>query len=430
MSGRSIAELAKSGKLSLKDSEIVKCPYAAYDYLLEEAPVYYDAGGDFYVVTRYDDLRAALKDTTLFNSDGASAKHRASVNPERNKKIEELFEEKGWPRERPIGNYEGAEHRDRRVIFESFLRASKAREYDDVIENIANSLVDSFVDDGHAEIVSQFSELLSIKTICHLLNAPDDAIPIVKRSMDAMLANIGGIMTDEEAFENARREIEAQRYFKAMIDRLRETPEDTLLSALVNAKLPSGEMTDAQLLRHVMLDMFMAGAETSAKAITSGVLILARNPELRAEIAADIDGKLQPFIEEVLRLEGPASQATRIAVKDVELHGVAIPKGSMVIFRLAAANRDARKFGCPADLDITRKNAAQHLSFGSGPHACVGAPLARRELWYGFKALFERIEDIALAPDATINYIPNMVFRGIDALRITFQPRADRPKAK
>ena len=100
------------------------------------------------------------------------------------------------------------------------------------------------------------------------------------------------------------------------------------------------------------------------------------------------------FVEEVLRLESPVQGLLREAAVDVELHGVTIPAGSVVNLRYAAANRDERQFECPEKLDLEREKAHRHLAFGVGTHHCLGAPLARRELLYGFRALVDRIDEL------------------------------------
>lgn len=410
--------------LTLKDPETIRRPFEAYEFLREQAPVYFDPVACFYVVSRYDDIRAALRDTESLNSEHATEKLRGASDPARDARMRALFAEKGWPRERPIGNYEGADHRELRDLFERYLRAGKVRDYDPMVRDIACGLVDGFAASGRCEIVSEYAEQLSVRVICGLLGAPAEAFPIVKASMAAMVANLGLIMSEDEEVASAEKEIAAQHYFKAMIDRLRAQPDDSILSAFVNTALPSGrEVTDAQILMHVMLDLFMAGAETTSKAIASGFLMLCRHPEIWAGLKADPETHLRTFAEEVLRLEGPASGLFRVAQKDLEIHGVTIPKGAVVTLRIAAANRDPRHFGCPAHLDLDRANAATHLSFGAGVHSCVGAPLARRELYWGFKALLDRVDDLRLAPGETGEYLPNMLFRGMDHLNVTFTPR-------
>jgi cytochrome P450 len=415
----------ENGKpISILDPEISQCPYHAYERLLEEAPVYWDEIAKTYTVTRYEDIRSLLRDPTLLNAEHAVDKMRAVNDAARAEKIRKIFEEEGWPRERPIGNYEGAEHEERRGLIEPFLRAGKVKDYDPMLREIATELIDKFIDDGKCDMVAQFSESFSLLVICRLVGAPDEAIEHVRVAAAAMLRNMSMLQSEEEEIAGARDEIKAQHYFKGLIDKYRAEPSDTLLSAFINAKLPSGtEITDAQILMHVMLDLFFAGAETTAKAISSGIAMLAKDPALAARLEADLEGNLRTFIEEVLRQEPPATTLFRIAQKDIELHGVTIPKGAWVTLRTAAANRDPRQFPCPEAIDLRRKNAAQHLTFGSGVHACVGAPLARRELTIAFQELLSRMTNIRLAEAETAEYMPHIHLRGFEHLCITFERR-------
>lgn len=346
---------------------------------------------------------------------------RAVNDAARAERIKKIFAEEGWPRERPIGNYEGAEHAEQRRLVEPFLRAGKVKDYDPMLREIATELIDKFIADGKCDLVSQFSESFSLLVICRLVGAPDEAIEHVRVAAAAMLRNMSMLQSEEEEIAGARDAIKAQHYFKGLIDKYRAEPTDSLLSALINAKLPSGtEITDAQILMHVMLDLFFAGAETTAKAISSGVAMLAKDPALAARLDEDLVGNLRTFIEEVLRQEPPSTTLFRIAQKDIELHGVTIPKGAWVTLRTAAANRDPRQFPCPEAIDLECRNAAQHLAFGSGVHACVGAPLARRELTIAFQELLTRMKNIRLAPGETAEYVPHIHLRGFDHLHIEF----------
>jgi cytochrome P450 len=166
-------------------------------------------------------------------------------------------------------------------------------------------------------LVAQFSESFSLLVICRQVGAPDEAIEHVRVAAAAMLRNMSMLQSEEEEIAGVRDEIKAQHYFKGLIDKYRAERSDTLLSAFINAKLPSGtEITDAQILMHVMLDLFFAGAETTAKAISSGIAMLAKDPALAARLEADLEGNLRTFIEEVLRQEPPATTLFRIARSD------------------------------------------------------------------------------------------------------------------
>lgn len=415
----------KAAEISFKDPDVFRCPHVAYDYLLQEAPVFHDEKAGFYIVSRYEDCRQLLGDPSALTCEHVGEQLRGATDPERADRIRKLFAEKGWPRERPIGHYEGEEYRERRRLFESFLRAGKVRDYEDDIRDIAYSLVDAIADAGQAEMVSQFCEQMSLRIIFRLLGAPADALPVVKEALDAMIDNLGFVGPELDEIASAEKEIAAQHYFMAMIEAKRAEPDDSILSAFVNAELPSGtRMTDAQILMHVMLDLFMAGGETTSKALASGILMICRDPDLQDRLAAEPDRYLKGFAEEVLRLEGPAAGLYRAAKRDIDLHGTRIPKGALVSLRVAAANRDASQFSEPATIDPERGNTATHLSFGSGAHACLGSYLARRELYWGFRALLGRVKDMRTLPDAEIAYAPNWMFREIEALPVTYEKRS------
>ncbi len=420
-----MTENTPSKTISFRDKEMLQKPYEAYSFLQTNAPVYFDEASNFYVISRYDDIRKLAADRTALNSHGAGARLMGSHDPAREARIAKLFEEKGWFRANAMGHYDGEDYRERRDLFERFLRGGKVREYDGLVQEIAYDLARKLAakPELEADVVSEYCELLSVRVICRILGAPDDVVPIIKGATDAMIASIGRIgATEEEDVEATLKMIAGQHFIKGMIDEKRARPDDTILSEFVNAPLLNGEtMTVPEILTLVMTDLFFAGAETAARALGSGVYYLCKTPGLQARLRADLDGNLRGFVEEVLRLEPPAGSLARIALRDITLHGVTIPKGSLVMLSAAAGNRDAERFACPANLEVERDNAASHLTFGSGAHSCVGAPLARRELFLGFKALLETLGDIRLAGDSEPKWGSHRM-RGFEELRIRYRP--------
>ena len=131
---------------------------------------------------------------------------------------------------------------------------------------------------------------------------------------------------------------------------------------------------------------------------------------------------MRNFIEEVLRLESPVQGLFRWAKNDFELQGVTIPAGAMLNVRYAAANRDGNEFENPEQLDLEREKPGRHLAFGSGIHHCLGAPLARREMYWSFKALVDRIDSMQFAPGKNdFKQAPNFALRALEALHIEFK---------
>jgi cytochrome P450 len=176
-----------------------------------------------------------------------------------------------------------------------------------------------------------------------------------------------------------------------------------------------------------MLAMFnqflVAGNETTTKLIASAVRLLCEQPDL-ADRLRDDPSLIPGFIEEALRLEAPVQGLYRTATVDTEVGGVPIPAGSHLLLMYASGNYDDSQFEAPDTIDPCRRNAMKQLAFGHGEHFCLGAALARAEGRIAVETLLERMGDIALADDETLDYEPSYVLHGLKHLRITFTPRA------
>jgi len=252
-------------------------------------------------------------------------------------------------------------------------------------------------------------------------------MPQIKVWTDAWIRRLGLMLNREERIRSTELEIEAQHFFKARYEELRRQPEDNLLSDLVNDEVPEWgrPLTDAELHTEMMADLFVGGSETTTNALSAGMLLLIRNPDIWQAVKADPERYLENFIEEVLRLEAPVQCLVRTAIVDVELHGVTIPAGSIIKVTNAAANRDGRRFDCPEGFNLERDKPRTHLTFGVGSHHCIGAPLARRELYFGFKALFDRIDAVRFVEGANdFSYHANYFLRSLKELHIEFTPAA------
>jgi cytochrome P450 len=152
--------------------------------------------------------------------------------------------------------------------------------------------------------------------------------------------------------------------------------------------------------------------------------LLIENKDVWRQLKSDPDKYMKTFIEEVVRLESPVQSLMRFVSEDTELAGVKLPAGSMLNVRFAAANRDERNFECPEKLDLDRPKAGAHMGFGSGVHHCLGAPLARRELIWGFTAVVDRFEDMWFADGKNdFTYHPHFLLRAMKELHIEFEPK-------
>lgn len=419
------------------DKSTNDCPYDTYRVLRDDAPVWKDPVTGMYVITRYDDVRAILLDQVRFTNEASGAKTHESVMPEdpekarelleliaKDREIQELYEREGWPPVATLDALDEPKHLECRRLFDRAFRPKKIAEIDPYVEELAYRLIDSFLDRSRCEVVRDYAVPLPLFVIGRQVGVPEDDMPRIKKWTEAYVQRLGLMQTPEERLWSAEQEIEFQQYFKPIIDRLREEPDETLLSELVNRPVPEWgrTLTDAELLSELMIDLMVGGTETTTNALSAGILFLIERRDIWDEILRDRERLLPRFVEEVLRLESPVQGLLRQARVDVELHGVTIPTGAMVNLRYAAANRDERQFDKPTELDLDRRRPQRHLAFGVGTHHCLGAPLARRELFFGFKAFLDRVSEAWLIEGANdFSYLSSYFLRGIKELHIGFR---------
>jgi cytochrome P450 len=431
-------------EVSFFDPAVNDCPYPAYRRLRDDAPVWKDPLTGMYVITRYDDIRAILLDTTRFSNgvgNGANNTGKAVKpdDPEEAKRQAEiarqalemtkLYEEKGWVPAPSLDALDEPKHMQERRLFDFAFRPAAVKELEPYVEEVAYRLVDDFLDDGRCEWVSQLAIPLPLYVIGRQIGVPDDDLPRIKTWTDAWIKRMGLMQTEEEMRWSVEMEIEAQHYFYERFEQLRAQPDDSLLSVLVNREIPEWgrPLNDNELQAEMMADLFVGGSETTTNALAAAVVLLIEQPEVWRTLKSDPERFLPTFIEEVLRLESPVQGLLREAAVDVDLHSVTIPAGAIVNLRYAAANRDERQFDCSEQLDLEREKAHRHLAFGLGTHHCLGAPLARRELHYGLKALAERIDELWFIEGAnTFAYHQNFFLRALKELHIGFRPAGVR----
>ncbi|MDA0338345.1 MAG: cytochrome P450 [Proteobacteria bacterium] len=409
-------------EVQLADPEVLDCPFPTYEFLLKEAPVWQDPVTSLYIISKYEDIRNVLRDKETYSNWRPSNSYEHMTAQQR--LAYHLFEEKGWVPGASLAARDDPEHKEMRAIFDQAFRASRIRELDTDVEALAYKLIDDWIDDGHCEFIKQFAVPLPLIIICQQMGAREEDTWRIKEWTDAWIKGGGVGLTDEEVIWCTEKEIEAQHYFQEVFEQLRKEPNETLLSDLVNTVIPEWgrTLTDNELHAEMMQDTFVGGSETTTNAIGAGMMLLARDPNLWDKLKSSPDRYLRTFCEEVVRLEGPTQGMARLVTKDVEIRGVKIPKGSMLCVRFGAANRDTDHFECPHDVDLERKNAGSHLTFSSGTHHCLGAPLARRELYWSFKVITEKLDEVWLAPGKNdLRHLPNYMLRIMKDLHIEFR---------
>ncbi|MEQ8773414.1 MAG: cytochrome P450 [Erythrobacter sp.] len=413
--------------INLFDPELQQCPWEAYRTLRDEAPVYRIPGTDIFVVSRYEHVREVLMDPERFPSTAKNELMRASpTDIERGRKVAERFAEKGWIPAPTLAGRDDPGHKQMRAMFNEAFKPSRIKQIDPRVEGLAYELLDGFLDVGECDWVSRFCIPLPLFIIGEQMGAKREDMWRIKSWTDAFFHRISLMLPEDRHLEMVDREIEAQHYFQPIFEKLRKQPDDSLISVLVNTVIEGWgrPLNDNELHAEMMADTFVGGSETTTNALAAGMKLLIENKDVWAKLKSDPGRYMRTFVEEVLRLESPVQSLMRFAHEDVELAGVTIPAGSVINVRYGAANRDERAFECPEKLDLDRPRAGAHMAFGSGTHHCLGAPLARRELTWGFTAVVDRFEDMHFADGKNdFTYHPHFLLRSLKQLHISFEPK-------
>jgi len=402
----------------LLDPAVQRDPFGYYRQLRQDAPVSLMPGTGFYVLTRYEDLRAVLRDTETFSS----TLDLEELSGERARRLAALFNErlaeKGWAHVPTLHQSDPPEHTRYRRLLSKVFSPGRVRQLVPGLELVCDRLIDSFAGRGRCEFVSEFAFPLPGIVISEQLGLEPGQIDTFRHWADAMLAPAQGLLTDEDtAIGYADIEAEAQHYLAEVFHARRARPADDLISALVAASDEEQRPLSMHELQNLLHQLITGGYITTADAITSAMWLLVRNPEQMRRVRAD-PSLIKALAEESLRMLAPVQGLFRKATRDTVIRGVPIPAGSILHVRYGAANRDEEAFARPDEFDVTREHVTRHMSFGQGPHACVGAPLARQEMVTAFERLLGRLDGIGL--DGEPGYREGLLFYSFGTLPIRF----------
>ncbi|MDP6284410.1 MAG: cytochrome P450 [Acidimicrobiales bacterium] len=408
---------------NLFDPEIQQCPHMYYAKMQKERGVFEtDAlGTPLYLVTKYEDVAACAMNTSAFSSrfDAGSMEG----NSEYARRAQELYEQEGgFDRVGTMLTVDPPEHtRYRRLVSQAFTPKAIAA-LEPTIRELAGQLIDELIS-GTAigqslDFVELFAVPLPVAVIAKALNVPDDRLGDFKRWSDASVAGIGTNISIDERLAADREVIEFQKYFADQLELRRKTPQDDILTDLVNAQIDnddpegfdSAPLDIAEMLSMIQ-QLLVAGNQTTTHLLGEMLLLLDEHPEEWARLAEDpLYGK--DVADEALRLAAPTQGMFRVVSEDTQVGSTSLSAGSRVVLMYAAANRDPEMWEHPDTFQPGREGQAKHLSFGKGPHYCVGAGLARLEARIVAETLGERLSSIQVTNRSELRYIPSFVLRG------------------
>jgi cytochrome P450 len=301
----------------------------------------------------------------------------------------------------------------RALVSQAFRQKALARWEEELVGSVCDDLIDRFAGAGRVDLVRNYTFPFPVQVIARILGLPRADYPKFQR-WSIELISVGWNWDRGIAASQRLRD-----YFKGVVDQRRREPQDDLISDLVCAEIDGQRLTDEELFAFLRL-LLPAGGETTYRSSSSLLFCLLDNPDQLDAVRND-RSLLPQAIEEGIRYEPPLLFIMRSAMTDVELGGMQVPAGSVISVCMGAANRDPSKFEDPDRFDIFR-GARQHISFGFGPHMCLGMHLARMETRVALNRLFDRLPNLRLDPEADDPHVHGLMFRSPKAVPVLFDP--------
>ena len=313
----------------------------------------------------------------------------------------------------------------RRIVAHSFTPTELAGVLDSV-QSICTEVIDGFCEQGEADLVEVLSQPYPLLIICDMMGIPRSEFTTVLDATNVILG--GGDPEYVGEGDVIAKLLEAGMALAALMGELieerRQNPTNDLTSKLVHHNLDEDMLTPEEITSFFVL-LAVAGNDTTRNAISYGVQLLSQNPDQRAIWQADVEGVMPTAVDEIVRMASPVTYMRRTATGDVELAGQRYYEGDKFVMFYGAANRDPRVFDDPERFDVLRQ-PNPHVGFGGpGPHFCLGAHLARREVAVVFRELFRRLPDLEMSgPPVPLASGGIPLVAGIKRLPVTFTPSA------
>jgi cytochrome P450 len=363
-----------------------------------------------YLITRYEDAIRVLRDDEHFVKDVRSARDPRHLG-------------QPWipPLLRPLSHTmldsDGAEHRRLRTLVRDTFAPHYIAQLEPRVQVVADQLLDRLAQQGRLDLVADYAVPLPLTLIAEILGVPERDRFRFRRWFSSLVELSASEQPGLLVLLKLPQVILMMRFLRRLISERRARPREDLISRLANVREGTDRLSPDELLAMVAI-LLIAGYETTVNLIGTGTLLLLQHPDQLSRLRSDPQ-LIGPAVEELLRLATPIDLATeRYAREDVEVAGVTIPRGSLVMVAVVSANADERHFAEPDQLDIGRQDN-HHLSFGHGAHYCLGAPLARLEGRVAIRSLVQRFPNLRLlVPPDQLRWRASVSLRGLVSLPV------------
>lgn len=391
-------------------------PPAYVAWSREEEPVFYSPKLGYWVVTRYEDIKAIFRDNETFSPSVALEK----ITPT-SAEANEVLASYDYGMRRTLVNEDEPDHMARRRALMEPFDAEHLAHRESMVRGLTRQYVDAFIDDGKADLVDQMFWEIPLTVALDFLGVPDEDRPTLRRYSIAHTVNTWGRPEPEEQVAVAHAVGNFWQYSGQVLEHMRRNPdEDGWMQYGVRKQQEIPEVVTDSYLHSMMMAGIVAAHETTANAIANAVKLLLDNRHTWDQICQD-PSLIPNAVEECLRHNGSQAAWRRITTRDTTIGDVEIPEGSRILMVSASGNHDPRRFEDPELVDIHRDESNEHLTFGYGAHQCLGKNLARMEMQIFLEELTSRLPHMRLA-EQEFTYVPNTSFRGPEHLWVEWDP--------
>jgi cytochrome P450 len=381
-------------------------PYAYWSRVRPAEAVFYSPELDYWVVTRYEDIKAIFADPKTFSASIAQNPIKP-LAPQ----VTHMLQSGGFRPKPVMSNADPPEHtRIRKFTWQAFT-PKRIAQLEPEVRRLVTRFIDRIEADRKADLVRQMFYDLPVLVLFIFLGMPEEDVARVKTWSRNRLMLTWGRLSDEQQMSEANGLLEYWKYTEAYVQGLVANPPDNYVGDLIRVSRENDSDLSIHEITNVVYGLLIAGHETTTSMSANAIVTLMRHREAWERLCAD-PALIPNAVEELLRFDSSVITWRRRAVKAVEVAGVPIPEGAKLLLALCSGNRDDMHFPEPEQLDIDRENAKTHLSFGFGIHYCLGAPLARLELKVILEELTRRLPSLRLTPDQPWEFPANTSFRG------------------
>lgn len=392
------------------DAEYQANPSESLRFSRDGEPVFYAEKMGYWVVSRYEDVKAIFRDPITFSPCNVLEKLAPATE-----EAAEVLKSYNYGMNRTLVNEDEPVHMARRRALMAAFEPEKLAVKRDMVREMVAKLVDSFIDKGRANLMHEILWEVPLVVALQFLGVPDDDVEELKKFSVAHTVNTWGRPSVEEQVHVATGVGKFWAYSGKVLEKMRANPngEGWMYDMIAQNRTMPDIVTD-NYLHSMMMAIMVAAHETTSLASANAIKELLSRPNLWRRLSEQPE-LIPAAVEECLRHSGSVVAWRRQATVDTEVGGVKIPAGAKIFIVSSSANHDDRQFENPDELDIYRDNAVEHLTFGYGAHQCMGKNIGRMEMCVFIEELSRRLPDLRLA-EQTFTYLPNTSFRGPQAL--------------